>query len=141
MIYFIFGILFWQLICFITLWISNEDEDVQAYVSCGVFLLLFNCFVKFIVRPINLMANRKYNRYQFYTNKDKEPFNWVHNYYMTKKYASNFNFDANKGFYIKLLQEGKDFKSAPYKEDIIKDGEKPRGATWEYFNNWKKEED
>lgn len=133
MIYFIYGILLWQLICFITLWISNENDEAQAYVSCGVFLVVENLFMKFIGRPIYLLYCRKYNLYNFYPSLTSK--------YMTQKCASQFKTKTDGEYYITLIREGKDFKSAPYKEDIIKYGEKPRGMTWEYFNNWKKGED
>lgn len=130
MIYFIFGILFWQLICFITLWVSNENDEAQAYVSCGVFLVVENLFMKFIGQPIYLLYCRKYNLYNFYPSLVSK--------FMTKKYAEQFNQDTEKQYYIKLVTNGKDFKSAPRKQEILKNGEKPNSMTWEYFNNWKK---
>ena len=89
--------------------------------------------MKFIGQPIYLLYCRKYNIYHFYPSLTSK--------YMTPKYASQFKTNTDGKYYIKLIREGKDFKSDPYKEDIIKYGEKPRGMTWEYFNNWKKGED
>ena len=54
---------------------------------------------------------------------------------MTLKTASKFNQDETKEYYVKLVSEGKDWKSIPVRSEIYKKGI-VQGMTKEYFDNF-----
>ena len=122
------GMLIWQFLVFIVLVISGEDEDAILYSAIGVFGLVCIC-LRPIVKKVSLLAARKYNLYQFYgkiseSKMDSKADKFITSFFMTAKIASQFapiekDGDLNQDYCVRLLREGKEFKSAPYKHDIL----------------------
>lgn len=126
------SILFWQLVVTLVYVISDENEEITMRTAIGFWLLPIMLF-SFIYRKTRLMLSRKYNLYQFFSIIDGSPYNgWVNNYYMTPKTASKFARVYNKdeevkeNYSIRLLKEGKEFKSVLYRQEIL---------TWEDIEN------
>ena len=137
----ILTLLAWQLATWIFYLVTDHEENT----------IIFACFLwtpiallaRFVVRRIALWRCRKYNCYQFF-GKDAK---WIYNFYLTAKDAEKFKQhskfeDPNKEYYIRLLREGKEFKSTPCKSDILtltENGVKsPRGFDTEYLNKFLK---
>ena len=137
----ILTLLAWQLATWIFYLVTEHEENT----------IIFSCFlwtpiallIRFIVRRIALWRCRKYNCYQFF-GKDKK---WIYNFYLTSKDAEAFrqcprDKEPTEEYCIRLLREGKEFKSTPCKSDIltlIEEGVKSsRGFNKEYLNKFLK---
>lgn len=135
------GMIIWQAICMIAIFISDENEAVICYVSMGIFVPI--CFfIGYVIKSIRLIISRQYNRYAVYGdgNKYLDPkASYLTTVYMTKKTASYFR-DVKKYGYqyaIELKQEGKDFKNYLYRSEIMKKGDKfDEGMNEEYFKKF-----
>ena len=122
------GMLIWQFLVFMVLVISGEDEEKTLYSAIGVFGLVCIC-LRPIIEKVSLLAARKYNLYQFYgkiseSTWDTKADKFITSFYMTAKTASQFapiekGGDLKQDYCVRLLREGKEFKSAPYKGDIL----------------------
>lgn len=122
----IITVLVYQCALMIIYFATGESEDKAFYFGAIVPALLLGV-ASAIYRKIRLKnAQRKYNCYQFYgevSKKDKACFAWITNYYMTPEVASQFRQvgkdEEPVDYCIKLLREGKEFKSTPQKSDIV----------------------
>lgn len=121
----IITILVYQLINLIVVIISNENTTALMYSACGFPTLVCQC-VSWIYRKARLMyARRKYNAYQFFSSKSQiDNLGWCGTFYMTPKFAERFrqtpsDFIPSEDYTIRLVREGKQFRSAPYKSDIL----------------------
>ena len=122
------GMLIWQFLVFMVLIISGEDEDAILYSAIGVFGLVCIC-LRPIVKKVSLLIARKYNLYQFYgkvseSKMDSKADKFIKSFFMTAKTASQFapiekGGEIKQDYSVRLLKEGKEFKSAPYKGDIL----------------------
>jgi hypothetical protein len=129
----LYGILIWQIIVFICVAIWDSD-DKTIYISACIPFIIWWLIVKKIVLPLYIRYIKShYNGYRFYHNKDCG----LEVTYMTVKTASKFNQDETKEYYVKLVSEGKNWKSIPTKNEIYKKGI-VRGMTKEYLNNFLK---
>ena len=129
----LYGILIWQFVVFVCVAIWDSD-DKTIYISACIPFIIWWLIVKKIVSPIYIKYIKlHYNGYRFYHNKDCG----LNIIYMTSKTASKFNQDETKEYYVKLVSEGKDWKSIPVSREIYKKGI-VRGMTKEYFNNFLK---
>lgn len=122
----ILGIIFWQFIILLVNVITNENETIVIRTACCIlipFIALFDLIWKYL----KLWNSRKYNLYQFFGKIDGSNYyeGWLFNYYMTPKTALKFerlfykDEKVTKDYSIRLLQEGKEFKSAPFRNEII----------------------
>lgn len=129
----LYGILIWQFVVFVCVAIWDTD-DKTIYISACIPFIIWWLIVKKIVLPIYIRYIKShYNGYKFYHNKDCGS-NII---YMTSKTASKFNQDETKEYYVKLVSEGKDWKSIPVSREIYKKGI-VRGMTKEHFDNFLK---
>lgn len=129
------SILAWQLVVTVVCVLSNENEEITMRTAIGFWLLPIMIF-DFMYKKIHLVISRKYNCYQFFSVIGDNPFNgWVNNYYMTPKTASKFarlygkDEEVKENYSIRLLREGKEFKSAPYKQEILTEENLINGKT------------
>lgn len=129
----LYGILIWQIVVFICVAIWN-DNDKTIYISACIPFIIWWLIVKKIVSPIYIRYIKShYNGYRFYHNKDCI----IYTKYMAAKTASKFNQDETKEYYIKMVSEGKTWKSIPLRQEIYKKG--IIGNMGEkYFNNFLK---
>lgn len=129
----LYGILIWQVVVFVCIAIWDSD-DKTIYISACIPFIIWWLIVKKIVSPIYIKYIKlHYNGYRFYHNKDCG----LNIIYMTSKTASKFNQDETKEYYVKLVSEGKDWKSIPVSREIYKKGI-VRGMTKEHFDNFLK---
>ena len=122
------GMLIWQFLVFMVLVISGEDEEKTLYSAIGVFGLVCIC-LRPIIEKVSLLAARKYNLYQFYgkiseSKMDTKADKFLKSFFMTAKTASQFDpiekgGDLNRDYCVRLLREGKEYKSTPHKGDIL----------------------
>ena len=144
------GMLIWQFLVFIVLVISGEDEDAILYSAIGVFGLVCIC-LRQIMKKVSPLIARKYNLYQFYgkvseSTMDSKADKLIESFFMTPKTASQFapiekGGELKQDYCVRLLKEGKEFKSAPYKNDILTQEEidnGSRGFTKEFLAKFKK---
>ena len=120
---FVIGILTWQAVATIVYFVTGENEEKCAAYGCGLFILILS-LVQVLVNKIQLHNSRKYNLYQFFGSHETGNLSgWVGNYYMTEKDAKRFNLldrDATPEPYsVRLLREGREFKSVPNCWDIL----------------------
>lgn len=121
----VLAIIAWQLVVTIMCFITDEDEMRTAI---GFWLLP----IALIYKCVSLMVSRRYNLYQFFgvvEGRVADYDGWYHNFYMTPKTARVYGKDEpiKENYSIRLLQEGKEFKSAPYKREILTDKELEQG--------------
>lgn len=110
-------IIVWQILSFIIYEITHENDDILVKFSL--------CFVVLIASIIGNI----YQVYRlWYTHHYLDGYMWcypngtsIHSAtYMTKKQADKFCQNESAPYHIKKVCEGKDFKSAPYKNDVYK---------------------
>ena len=124
------SILAWQLVVAIVCFVTNENETIVMRTAIGFWLLPI-ALVEIVYKYVSLMVSRRYNLYQFFG--VVEGHGWCHNFYMTPKTASKFarlygkDEDVKENYSIRLLREGKEFKSAPYKQEILTDKKLEQG--------------
>ena len=121
----IIGIIFWQFIILLVDVITNENEVIIVQTACCIFIPFIALF-GLIWKYLKLCNSRKYNLYQFFGEiGDSDYSGWLYNYYMTPKTALKFerlfykDEKVTEDYSIRLLREGKEFKSAPHKNEII----------------------
>lgn len=137
------GALVWQTIAMIVCVITNENEDITLPVCFGVWTIIFSA-AGFMCRSIRLAYSRRYNCYQVYGKPnpkfDKPCHWWLCNVYMTPKTAEQFRSVDEYGYEyaIKLLRTGKEFKSCPYKQEIVKEGDNFPACSDDFMKNFKK---
>jgi hypothetical protein len=106
----------------------DDDQEKVGIFAFGVWIPV--CYlIQFVYSKINLLLHRKYNCYQLFGEiKTDRNFihSWVTNVYMTKEVANKYfirhfekDTEVNLSYSIRLLREGKDFKSTPYKSEIL----------------------
>lgn len=122
----ILGIIFWQFVILLVDILTNENETIVMRTSCCL-LLSFVALFELVWKYLKLWSSRKYDLYQFFGKVDGSPYRgWLYNYYMTPKTALKFerlfykDEEVTKDYSIRLLREGKEFKSAPFKNEILK---------------------
>ena len=128
MINIIIGMILWQLLIFIVYIATKEDEEKCVIFGCGVFTIITFTILS-IYRYIHLFISKKrYNLYQFFGNVmdskcGNEYDKWIGNYYMSTNVAKQFRkVDKEEkpiNYCIRLLRYGKEFKSSPYKSEIL----------------------
>ena len=137
------SILAWQLVVAIVYFASDENETITIWTAIGFWLLPI-AFIDIIYEYISLMVRRRYNLYQFFGIVDGKPtpyYGWCQNFYMTPKTASKFarlygkNEVVKENYSIRLLREGKEFKSAPYKQEILTEKKLKQGLNG-YSADW-----
>jgi hypothetical protein len=137
--YFIAGIIaviIYQVITLIVYLLSGEKEEALVItailVPFGVFSLVAPLY-----KIIRLVYYRKnYNFYRFcYTNKDGTKDKTLGSFAAKTKDIEKFSQNENDKYYIELIRQGKDFKSAPYKNQVYKGQEHFMG--WD-MNKFKK---
>ena len=118
----------WQLVCVIVDIITDDNQEKVGLFAFGLWIPV--CFfVAFIVKKFKLWRSRKYNCYQLYgniTSKNNSFNGWLTNKYMTKAVADKYfirqfgkDDEVTESYSLRLLREGKDFKSMPHKSDIL----------------------
>lgn len=121
------SILAWQLVVAVVCLVTNENETITMRTAIGFWLLPI-ALVDIVCKYVFLATGRRYNLYQFFgvVEGQSTPYNgWCHNFYMTPKTASKFarlygkDEAVKENYSIRLLREGKEFKSAPYKQEIL----------------------
>lgn len=141
----ILAIIAWQLVVTIVCFITDEDEDIVMRMAIGFWLLPI-ALVSIVYKYVALMVGRRYNLYQFFGVVEGQFTylnGWCHNFYMTPKTASKFarlygkDEDVKENYSIRLLREGKEFKSAPYKQEILTDQKLEQGFSG-YSADWLK---
>ena len=139
------SILAWQLVVAIVCFVTNENETITMRTAIGFWLLPI-ALVKIVYKYISLMISRRYNLYQFFgvVEGQTNTYNgWCHNFYMTPKTASKFarlykkDETIKENYSIRLLREGKEFKSTPYKREILTDKKLEQGFDG-YSADWLK---
>lgn len=84
------------------------------------------------------MVSQRYNLYQFFGVVEGQFTylnDWCHNFYMTPKTASKFarlygkDEAVKENYSIRLLREGKEFKSAPYKQESLTEKKLEQGIS------------
>ena len=124
----ILTIICWQLICVIVDIITNDHQECVGLFAFGIWIpIIF--FIAFVVKKVKLFSSRKYNYYQLFGNISSTANSmggWLVNKYMTKVVADKYfarQFDKDEpvteSYSIRLLRNGKEFKSAPYASDIL----------------------
>lgn len=121
------SILVWQLAVTIIYFVTNGNENATIRMSVGFWLLPIT-FIHFIYKRVILKVSRRYNLYQFFgvVENQTTPYKgWCHNFYMTPKTANKFirvygkDETVKENYSIRLLRKGKEFKSAPCKQEIL----------------------
>lgn len=129
------SILAWQLVVAIVCFVTNENETIVMRTAIGFWLLPI-ALVDIVYKCVSLMVGRRYNLYQFFgvvEGRTNAYDGWCHNFYMTPKTASKFarlygkDETVKENYSIRLLREGKEFKSAPYKQEILTDKKLEQG--------------
>lgn len=141
----VLAIIAWQLVVTVVYFITDEDETISMQMGIGFWLLPI-ALVHIVYKYVSLMVSRRYNLYQFFGVVEGQFTylnGWRHNFYMTPKTASKFarvygkDEDVKENYSIRLLREGKEFKSAPYKQDILTDQKLEQGFSG-YSADWLK---
>ena len=125
----ILTILAYELINLIVYVASNENDALLIRVSMGAWWLIANIITLISRVILKMYYSKKYCIYQFFgkvseSKMESQSDKWIHNYYMTKKVASQFK-QVGKGefitedYSIRLLRDGKELKSIPMKYDIL----------------------
>lgn len=111
------GMVIWQLLVFILSLKGNLDDRSLSF-CCGIpFILVAIPFI--IIKPIRkFYIKSNYNAYRLYPKSLRGGL--FSTLYMKPKTAQKFNFNEEKKYYIKLVSEGKDWKSLPHREEMIK---------------------
>lgn len=131
------SILAWQLVVAIVCLVTNEDETITMRTAIGFWLLPI-ALVSIVYKYVVLMISRRYNLYQFFgvVKGQTTPYGgWCQNFYMTPKTASKFarlygkDETIKENYSIRLLREGKEFKSAPYKQEILTEKDLKNGTS------------
>lgn len=131
------SILVWQLVVAVVCLVTNENETITMRTAIGFWLLPI-ALVSIVYKYVALMVSRRYNLYQFFGKVEGQttPYNgWCHNFYMTSKTASKFarlygkDEAVKENYSIRLLREGKEFKSAPYKQEILTEKKLEQGIS------------
>ena len=139
------SILAWQLVVTIVCFVTNENETITIRTAIGFWLLPI-ALVDTVYKCVSLMVSRRYNLYQFFGVVEGQSTylnGWCHNFYMTTKTASKFarlyeeDETIKENYSIRLLREGKEFKSAPYKREILTDKKLEQGFD-SYSADWLK---
>lgn len=121
-IWFIFGILFWQLIFLVAAFATNEKEEVIIPIGAGVWFGI-TLIIAVLYRKIRFeYLKHNYNGYRLYHNGISDSL-----IYINHRIVCNFNFDDTKEYYIKKWSDGKTWKSPPFNSDIYKNQEKFHG--------------
>jgi hypothetical protein len=114
------GMMIWQLLIFILTLNGDLDASSDTILSfcCGIPLILVA--IPFaIIKPFRKSyIKSNYNGYRLYPKSLRGGL--FSTLYMKPKTAQKFNFNEEKEYYIKLASEGKDWKSLPHKEEMIK---------------------
>lgn len=147
----ILTILVYQLIVTLVCIFTNENETLTMRVSMGIWVLIAS-FVGWIWKKVVLFSSRKYNCYQFYgevskSKRDNKADKCITCYYMTEKVANQFkqvprDEIPTEDYCIRLSRTGKEFKSAPFKSDILtqdKIDNGVRGMDANFLKKFKKE--
>lgn len=141
----VLAIIAWQLVVTIVCFVTDEDEDIVMRMAIGFWLLPI-ALVSIVYKYVALMVGRRYNLYQLFGVVEGQSTylnGWCHNFYMTPKTASKFarlygkDEDVKENYSIRLLREGKEFKSAPYKQEILTDQKLEQGFSG-YSADWLK---
>lgn len=141
----VLAIIAWQLVVTVVCFITDEDETITMRMGIGFWLLPIT-LVHIVYKYVSLMVGRRYNLYQFFGVVEGQFTylnGWCHNFYMTPKTASKFarlygkDEDVKENYSIRLLREGKEFKSAPYKQEILTDQKLEQGFSG-YSADWLK---
>lgn len=141
----VLAIIAWQLVVTVVCFITDEDETITTRMGIGFWLLPIT-LVHIVYKYVSLMVGRRYNLYQFFGVVEGQFTylnGWCHNFYMTPKTASKFarlygkDEDVKENYSIRLLREGKEFKSAPYKQEILTDQKLEQGFSG-YSADWLK---
>lgn len=141
----VLAIIAWQLVVTVVCFITDEDETITMRMGIGFWLLPI-ALVHIVYKYVSLMVGRRYNLYQFFGVVEGQFTylnGWCHNFYMTPKTASKFarlygkDEDVKENYSIRLLREGKEFKSAPYKQEILTDQKLEQGFSG-YSADWLK---
>lgn len=120
------GIIIWQFIVVILCQFSLSEDTLLGIAIC-FWLLPLKCTQR-LYRKISLLLARRYNCYQFYGDVSKSKMEskadmWIANYYLTTRDAAEFKQvsagAAPESYTIRLLREGKSFKSPPHKSEIF----------------------
>lgn len=118
----VIAIVAWQLVTAIAYFVSGQKANVAAVTGMGVWSLV-TMLVSPLYSKIKLHSSRKYNCYEFYEQpKTANPQSgWIGNYYMTPRFAAKMRAytEAQPEYSIKLIREGRNFKSLPPKFAII----------------------
>ena len=146
----ILTIVIYELINFIAYMASGEKEDVIVITSTGIWYVIWGIIVA-IGNKILLLNSRKYNLYLFYgkvseSKREDCLDKRINCYYMTPKIASQFKVIEKdeiptEDFCIQLRKTGKEFKSYPYKSEILtqKDIDNGiRGMSAEFLKKFKR---
>lgn len=121
-------IICWQLICVITDIVTDDDHEKVGLFAFGIWVPVC-ILIGNIAEKIRLASSRKYNFYQLFgniRNKNNSMGGWITNVFMTKEVADKYfirqfgkDDEVTQSYSIRLLREGKEFKSVPYKSDIL----------------------
>jgi hypothetical protein len=105
----------WQLLIWIYYLITN-NEDKTITMACFLWVPLA-LFLQFAYAKIQLIKSRKYNLYQLYGKEGR----WIGDFYLTPKTAELFKQTniPNQEYTIRLLKEGKNFKSPIEKRMVL----------------------
>lgn len=101
------------LVNFIVVVATDENEDIIYPFVCGIWYYITLVVVAIGNKCYKSYCKRKFNLYDFYGKDEK----WVVSLCMTPKTATLFRTEGE--FSIKLIRMGKDFKSAPYRQNIL----------------------
>ena len=142
----IIAVLAWQLLTVLVCILSKENEELTLNFAFGIWGIVIGFGFGWIIRKIRLLACRKYNAYQLFDGK----MHCIGTYYMTPKIANKFSSvyeyryaNINEPFSIRLMTEGKNFKSTPPKCGIITEEKLANGFDGldaEYLKNFLKTE-
>lgn len=120
------GIILWQFIITILCQFNLSEDALLGIAIC--FWVVPIKVINRILSKITLAASRRYNCYLFYGDVSKSKLDnkadcAYTNFYMTPKAAAEFKQvsrdAAPESWSIRILREGKEFKSAPHKTDIL----------------------
>lgn len=115
-LWFIFGILFWQLVFTIIDIITDENKQIIIPVGAGFWVLLIWASGN-VYKYIRFeYLKRNYNGYRFGCGKKV----YGELIYIHNKDIEKFNFDDTKDYYLVKFSNGSTWKSAPYESEIYK---------------------
>lgn len=123
-IWFIFGILFWQLIFLIVAFVTHENEEIMTYFGTGFWMLpiiVFGIAYK-LIRTWYIKHN--YNGYKFVSNNNVSS-TWI---YISDRDIKKFNLDEDAQYHLRMYSIGTYWKSVPSRFELYR-GQK-------YFNGW-----